>query len=416
MKEKCFTLRDFVDRQDCTLEERMDLFEKNYFPQFEEDKLMNFWTGSSGKIDTEMIIVDKYTGEKRKVISFVSNNYLGYSKHPEVISASINILKEYGCGMGAAPCIGGYADLQIKLEKELAAFLHCEDSLIFSAGFNANCGPLLSLLRKCDIALVDMYVHSSVYEGLYNTNTKILKHNDTEYLEKTLSQIEGKYKTKMVIVDGVYSQDGDIADLPKLIDICKKYNALLWVDDAHGIGVIGENGKGAIEHYNALGKVDIISGTLSKSFGSVGGFIAGSNQLINFLRYHAKTSIFSAAPTPQSLASALKALELMQREPELREKIFDNRTYFKEELTKLGFNTGISETQIIPLIIGDDMKTHKAARLLLERGVYVAAITYPGVKTTDARLRFGILATHTTEQLDFAISQIIEVDKLLKIR
>lgn len=409
-------MRDFVSREDCSLQERVKLFKINYEEQFREEKLMNAWTSSVGKVDTEMQIRDKYTNEERTVISFVSNNYLGYSKHNEVISEGIKYIQDYGCGVGAAPCIGGYLDIQQKLEQNIASFLHCEDALVFSAGFNANCGPLLVMMRKCDIALVDMYAHSSIFEGLYNTNSKIIKHNDPEYLDKTLTNIGDQYKTKMVIVDGVYSQDGDLAPLPEILEICRKHNAILWVDDAHGIGVVGETGRGAIEHFGLLGQIDIISGTLSKSIGTVGGFIAGSHLMINFLRYHAKTSIFSAAPTPQTLASSIKSLELIDREPELRLKIKQNTTYFKQQLSELGFDIGLSESQIVPVKIGDDMKTNRAARALLEKGVYVAAITYPGVKMNDARLRFGILASHTKEHLDHAINSLLEVDKELAIR
>jgi len=416
MKPTLFSLRDFMNREDCSLAERVTLFKENFLDQFEDEKLMNAWTSSVGCVDTQMKIRDKYTNEERTVISFVSNNYLGYSKRKEVIDAGIEFIKSYGCGMGAAACIGGYADIQHELEQKVASFLHCEDAMVFSAGFNANCGPLLVMLRKCDIALVDMYAHSSVFEGLYNTNTKIIKHNDPEYLDKALTIMEDKYKTKMVIVDGIYSQDGDVAPLADLLKVCKKHGALLWVDDAHGIGVIGENGRGAIEQCNVLGKVDFITGTLSKAMGSVGGFIAGSHLFINYLRYHAKTSIFSAASTPQSLASAIKSLELIQKEPELRKKIKDNAIYFRSRLIELGFDTGISETQIVPVKIGDDLKTHRIARAMMERGVYVAAITYPGVKMNDARLRFGIMATHTKEHLDMTINALLEVDKIFGIR
>ncbi len=414
MKSNFYTLCDFVNK-DCSLQERVRLFDEQYLTQFNDEKLMGGWISSIGPIDTEMRIVDNY-GEERTVISFVSNNYLGYSKNKEVIAAGVKAIEEYGCGMGAAPCIGGFADIQKELEHQLAAFLHCEDSLVFSAGFNANCGPLLVMLRECDIALVDMYAHSSIFEGLYNTNTKYIKHNDPIYLDKTLASIDDKYRTKMVIVDGVYSQDGDIAPLAELVKVCKKHGAMLWVDDAHGIGVIGDTGRGAVEYYDVLGQVDIITGTLSKSFGSVGGFIAGSHLMINFLRFHAKPNIFSAAATPQTLVSALKSLELIKKEPQVRLKIQENASYFKEKLIEHGFDIGVSETQIVPVKVGCDQKTGKAARLLLEKGIYVAAIIYPGVKKNDARLRFGILATHTKEQLDYTINSLIEVDCMLSVR
>ena len=414
METKAYTLCDFINL-DYSLLERVSLFEDKFITQLNREKLNGGWMSSIGPINTEMKVIDNYSQE-RNVISFISNNYLGYSKHPSVVEAGIEATQIYGCGMNAAPCIGGYSDIQKKFENDIAQFLHCEDALTFSAGFNANCGPLLVLLRKCDIALVDMYAHSSVFEGLYNTNTKIIKHNDIGYLEKTLLSMGDKYKTRMVIIDGVYSQDGDIAPIDEYVRVCKKYNAMLWVDDAHGIGTIGETGRGAVELYKALGHVDIITGTLSKSFGTVGGFIAGSHQIINFLRYHAKSNIFSTAPTPLTIASAQKSLELIQSDVYQREKLQENTHYFKNKLTELGFDFGTSQTQIVPVKVGHEIKTGRAARALLEKGIYVAAIIYPGVKKNDARLRFVILASHTKEQLDYTIQALIEVDDMLSIR
>ena len=417
MKTNNITLKDFVTIEGSDIMEKARKFSQTYIPQLKDAGLWDLWMVTEDCIDGGHIELTGNYGENYlRATTFVSNDYLGYSKDSRVVDSGIAALKKFGAGACAAPVIGGYLKPQQELERTIATFLHCEDALVFSSGFGANAGALLALLHKNDIAIVDMFAHASVFEGLYNTNTKITKHNDPEYLDKYLSTIKDKYDTKLVIVDGVYSQDGDIAPLPELVEVCHRHGAYLLVDDAHGIGVWGESGRGTIEHFDLLGKVDFITGTLSKSMGTIGGFFAGPKNVINYLRLYARTSIFSAAPTPQVMGSALCSLKLINQEPEKRGVVRQNYRYLNTKLKELGFDTGNTVSQIIPVKIGNDLKTKTVVRKLLEKGIYTCGITYPGVKLNDARIRLGILATHTKSDLDHLLVSLQEIDNKIHIR
>lgn len=417
MKTNNLTLKDFITIEGSNLKERARKFSQTYISQLKDAGLWDLWMVVEDVYDGGHIeLTGNYDEHYLRATTFVSNDYLGYSKDPRVIDAGAMALKKFGAGACAAPVIGGYFRPQQELEKTIAAFLHCEDALVFSSGFGANTGTLLALLHKNDIAIVDMFAHASVFEGLYNTNTKITKHNDPEYLDKYLSSIKDKYDTKLVIVDGVYSQDGDIAPLPELLEVCHRNGAYLLVDDAHGIGVFGKNGRGTIEHFDLLGKVDFVTGTLSKSIGTIGGFFAGSKDVINYLRLYARTSIFSAAPTPQVMGSALCSFELIDQEPEKRDIIRQNYTYLNTRLKELGFNSGNTVSQIVPIKIGDDLKAKTVVRELLKNGIYTCGITYPGVRLNDARIRLGVLATHTRSDLDYLLAVLQKIDEKMHIR
>ena len=417
MKTKHLTLKDFIEIEGCDIMERAELFSMKYIPQLKDAGLWDLWMVVENYHDSSHIdLQDNYNDFYSNAINFVSNDYLGYSKDYRVINAGIETMKKFGAGACAAPVIGGYLHPQQQLEKAIANFLACDDALIFSSGFGANAGILLALLGKRDIAIVDMYAHASVFEGLYNTNTKITKHNDPDYLDKYLSTIKTKYDTKLVIVDGIYSQDGDVSPLPEILEICRRHGAYLLVDDAHGIGVWGEAGKGTSEHFKLLGKIDFITGTLSKSIGTIGGFFAGPQKVVDYLRLYARTSIFSAAPTPQVMGSALRSLNLILEEPERRKRIRQNYKYLNSKLQELGFNTGNSISQIIPIKIGDDILTKKVVYQLLKNNIYTCGITYPGVKLNDARIRLGILATHTKDDLDYLLNTLVRIDQKLHIR
>ncbi len=413
--EKYYTLKDFIDLPDKDIFQSADYFQE-FISQLDRDNIRGYGLQSLDGIGSQMTIIDHYSDVPKHTISFVGNDYLGLSKHPAAIHAGIEAMTKYGTGACASPIIGGYLDLHHQLEKEIASFVSCDDALIYSAGFGANCGTLLALLKKKDIALMDLYVHASVIDGLYTTNVKTLKHNDPDYLDCTLESLKDKYLTKLVIVDGVYSQDGDIAPLPEYLDICHKHGAYLMVDDAHGIGVMGNVGRGTIQHFGLEGKVDIVTGTFSKSFGAVGGFVASSYNLIQYLKYYSRSSTFSAAPAPAVAASVLKAIELIDIEPQRRQNLWRNVEYVKERLRNKGFDIGNSESPIIPVMVRDDYKVKKAARLLLESGIYVIPIIYPGVRSKESRLRISILATHTLEDLDKLIDALLLVDKSVRIR
>ncbi|MCC8143597.1 MAG: aminotransferase class I/II-fold pyridoxal phosphate-dependent enzyme [Tannerellaceae bacterium] len=354
--------------------------------------------------------------EKHSYISFVSNDYLGLSHHPAVILAGVEGVIKYGAGACAAPSIGGYLDIHARLEKEIAAFTGQEDALIFSSGFGANSGTLRALLGKNDLALIDSFVHTSVLDGLQSTNIKNIGHNNLEYLELVLKRERRNYKTKMVIVDGVYSQDGDISLLPDIQLLCEKYGAVLYVDDAHGIGLFGETGKGIVEHYNMLGKVDILTGTFSKAFGGIGGFVCTSKKIIQYLRYYANTTVYSAAITPQVTFSIRKALELVKSSRSFKDKLWDNIRYLRTRLTEEKFNIGCSVSPIFPIKINEDSKVRRATSMLLDKGIYVSGIMYPAVRRKDARLRVSVTASHTKEQLEEFVRALISIDNQLLIR
>jgi glycine C-acetyltransferase len=415
-KKKTFSLHDFVSLPGKTFDETADEFLKGFIAQMDEEMIKPYGILSSTSIGAKMTIKDHYSDSYRDTISFVGNAYLGMNTHPSTIEAAKRAIDKYGTGACASPIIGGSLDIHRKLEQSLAEFVSCEDALIYATGYAANCGTLLALLNKADIALVDMYVHASIFDGLYTTNTKLLKHNDLEYLEKTLIEVKDKYTTKLVIVDGVYSQGGDLSPLPDILKICKKYGAFLFVDDAHGIGVMGNNGRGTIEYYDLLGQINVVTGTFSKSFGAVGGFVAGSHKLIQYLKFYSRASTFSAAPVPSVTASVLEAIEVIKREPERRMILWQNTMYLKNKLLELGFDIGNSDSPIVPVMIYDEMKAKQVARLLLDRGIYTMPIIYPGVKRNNARLRITVLATHTIRDLDRLINALIEVFNIMNIR
>lgn len=306
--------------------------------------------------------------------------------------------------------------LHRQLEQEIASFVGQEDAILFSSGFGANSGILRALLGKNDIALIDPYIHTSAMAGLRGTNVKRIGHNDLEYLEKALKEAKDQYQTKLVIIDGVYSQDGDLSSLPEIITLCKAYDAMLMLDDAHGIGGMGKNGRGTAEHFNCLGQVDIITGTFSKSFGCVGGFAAASQRIIQYLRFYADSNVFSAAPTPQVTASILKALEVMKTQPEIRAKLWENTNYLRNRLTEEGFDIGKSVSPIFPIMIRDNKKVYEIAKILQEKGIFTIGIVYPAVRTKEARLRVSVLATHETDQLDTLVNALNEIDNIIKIK
>lgn len=411
MKDRFYTLKDFELSNEKNAIERANDFQI-YINQLNDFGCKSYWIASQTGVGSTMNI----EGYNKPVISFIANDYLGMSQREETIQAGIEALKKYGTGACAAQVIGGYLDIHKQLEEAIADFVGQEDALLFSSGFGANAGVLRALLGKNDIALIDPFIHTSTLAGLHETNIKRIGHNDLEYLEKTLKDIKDKYQTKLVIIDGVYSQDGDISMLPEIISLCKAHGAMLMVDDAHGIGVMGNNGRGTVEHFNCLGQVDIITGTFSKSFGCVGGFVAASKKLIQYLRFYADSNVFSAAPTPQVTASVLKALELIKTKPEIRQKLWNNTNYLRTELTNRGFDIGKSVSPIFPIMVRDNKKVYQIAKLLQERGIFTIAIVYPAVRIKEARLRVSILSTHEKEHLDYLTKSLEEINKIVRFK
>lgn len=406
-----YTLHDFELGTPMNALERAKDFQK-FTQQFKAYPDKHYWIEAYSGVDARM----ELEGSTKNVSSFIANDYLGMSQRPETIEAGIEAVRKYGTGTCAAQVIGGYLDIHRRLEQEIAQFTGQEDALLFSSGFGANDGTLRALLGPNDIAITDAFIHASASAGLIGTHVKSFGHNNLEYLELALKHAQDAYKTKLVIVDGVYSQGGDLARLPEINTLCKKYDAMLMVDDAHGMGVFGENGRGTAEHYGCLGQIDIITGTFSKSFGCVGGFVAASHELIEYLRYYADSNIFSAAITPQVTASVLKALELIKKQPEIRRKLWDNVNYLRSRLLEEGFDIGDSVSPIFPIMIRDTQKAYDAAQMLREKGVLAISIVYPAVRLREARLRVSVLASHEREDLDLLITSLLETDKKLGIR
>lgn len=367
-------------------------------------------TGSSARIK----VIDPYTNREKEMISFVSNDYLGLSHHPEVINASIRALEQYGAGAGASPLIGGHNYLHEQLEQEIARFLRNEYAISYTSGYAANCSTLLAIMGKEDIAIMDMFTHASVFDGCLCTNTKRFLHNNIDSLSHVLKNTK-EYKNRFVIIDGVYSQEGDVAPLDKIYTVCREYNAFLIVDDAHGIGVLGKTGRGIIEDYNLLDKVDMITGTFSKSFGSVGGYAIARKEIITLLRYYSRQNIFSAAATPQAAASAIKAIQLVDKEPKLRNSILENIEYFKNGLEIIGLDYGNTVSAIFPVMVRNEQNVKEASRVLFDQGVYVNPISYPAVPEKLFRLRFSITAMHTQKDLDETLDILDSFKNIFKL-
>ena len=409
------SFKDFENIPQLNAFERAEVF-YDFTTYMEDHGHMNYRFVTSNGCSPEMWVSSPFNKIPKKCVSLVSNDYLNFTQHPKVKAAAIAGIEEYGTGAGASPLIGGHHHYHELLEAKLAGFFGrtADSAVIFTTGYTANSATLLAMLKSEDVAIIDMAVHASVYEGCRDTNIKIFPHNNLEMLERILKEGQDKYLTRLVIIDGVYSQDGDLARMDEIFKLTKQYGGFLMVDDAHGIGVLGENGRGAIEVFNLLEKVDVIAGTLSKAFGHVGGFVIANPKMANYLKFQSRQQVFSSTSTPAA-AGLLKAIDLIDEEPEWRQQLADNVTYFKNGLLSMGMDIGTTSSPIIPVKIGDAHKTGDAGRLLLEAGVYANTIVYPGVSRKNARIRTSLMATHTREHLDKALNAFDYVNQKLHI-
>ncbi len=354
--------------------------------------------------DTEVII------DGRRVLMFGSNAYLGLTNHPKLKEAAIAATEKYGTGCAGSRFLNGTLDSHLELEQRLAQFVGKDDAIIFSTGFQVNLGVVSCLLGREDYIIWDELDHASIIEGMRLSFAKSLKfrHNDMASLERRLAQCAPD-KVKLIIVDGVFSMEGDVCNLPEIVKLAERYNATVMVDEAHGFGVLGQNGRGVCNHYGLTDKVDLIMGTFSKSFASLGGFIAGDKILINYLRHHARSYIFSASCTPASTAAAGAALDIMLSEPERLDHLWELTKYALDRFRALGFEIGNTSTPIIPLFIRNNEATFCITRDVFEEGVFVNPVVSPAVAPEDTLIRFSLMATHTKEQLDFAIDKLHKV-------
>ncbi len=354
----------------------------------------------------------------KKVLNFCSNNYLGLANHPKIAAAAKAAIDKYGVGPGAVRTIAGTMDLHIKLEERLAEFKKVEAVLTFQSGFNANTATIPALVGKGDVIFSDRLNHASIIDGcrLSGAKIKAYAHCDPVALEEVIKENLPEYKRGMVITDGVFSMDGDVAPLDKLYEVVKKYdNLILMVDDAHGEGVLGHGGRGIVDHFGLHGKVDVEIGTMSKAFGVVGGIVAGKKVIIDWLKQRGRPFLFSSAMTVPDAAACLAAVDLLEESTELVDKLWSNAKYFKAEMTKLGFDTGHSETPITPVMLGEASLAQEFSKALYEAGVFGTAIAFPTVPQGTARIRVMISAAHEREDLDKGLEIFAEVGKKLGV-
>ncbi len=353
----------------------------------------------------------------KEVINLSSNNYLGLANHPRVKKASQDAIEKYGVGAGSVRTIVGNQDLLEILEDLLAEFKHEEAVMCFQSGLNCNIGTIQAITDKGDLIISDALNHASIIDGvrLSKADRAVYKHNDMEDLERILKEKRHDYNNVLIITDGVFSMDGDLAPLPEIVKLAKTYKALTYVDDAHGSGVLGKSGRGTVDHFKLHGEIDFIVGTLSKAIGVVGGYVATKKNVKEWLLHRARPLLFSTALPPAATAATIESVKILMETESYTEKLWENANYFKQALKALGFDIGISETPITPVMIGEEAKTMAFSKALLEEGVFVSGIVFPTVAKGKGRCRVMISASHTKEDLDKAIAAFERVGKKLDV-
>jgi glycine C-acetyltransferase len=353
----------------------------------------------------------------RQVINLASNNYLGLTTHPKLREAALAAVEQYGVGSGAVRTISGTMALHMQLEERIADFKKVEACVVFQSGFAANAGTVSAILTPEDHIISDELNHASIIDGCRLSKAKIhvFPHKDTAAAERILAELEAAPGRKLLITDGVFSMDGDIGPLPSLAEAAEKHGAIMMVDDAHASGVLGKNGRGTIDHFGVHGRVHVQVGTLSKAIGVLGGYVCGGRDLIEFLYHRARPFLFSTSHPPAVAAACLAAFDVLEQEPERIEQLWANTRYFKKGLQETGFNTGISETPITPVIVGEAALAHQLSRELFEEGVLATGIGFPTVAKGKARVRTIVASTHTKAELDQALEAFRKVGKKLGI-
>lgn len=391
-----------------------DLFEvTDYFWEYVQDGIRKKYMVYGQPIMTapisEFDVYDRYTDSVRRFLNFCSYNYLGYSYHPEVRKTVQDTIVQYGTGAVSAPLLSGYYDVTQKLEDAIARFKGQEAAIVFPTGYSANLGTLSGLLRPGDVAVLDMLSHASIYDGvrLAGADIKVFTHNNPKSLEKVLRSLDTK--RAIVCIEGVYSMDGDLANLPDIIPICKKYGAKILLDEAHATLIFGERGAGVAEHFGVEDQIDIAIGTFSKSFGAIGGFAAGNMKLMTYLRMYARSYVFSCAMAPHTAAGILRVLELYQKDKTERDQLWKNIKYMQTKLTDAGFDIGNTKSQVIPVMVGSDLRLREVSKRLQQKGLYTGVVTYPAVSRKRTRLRLSISSYHTKEQMDRCVDILKEV-------
>jgi len=366
-------------------------------------------------LQTEQLPVSTFDG--REVINLSSNNYLGLTTHPKPRQYAIEATEKYGVGSGAVRTIAGTMSIHMELEEKIARFKHVEASVVFQSGFTANAGTVSAILGKEDVIISDALNHASIIDGcrLSRAEIKVFPHKDVNACEDVLRSLENYKGHKLLISDGVFSMDGDIAPLPDLVGLAEKYGCIMMIDDAHSSGVLGRNGRGTVDHFGLHGRVDIQVGTLSKAIGALGGYVCATRDTIDYLYHRARPFLFSTSHPPSVAASCIAAFEVLEQEPELIDRLWSNTRFFKSGLQKLGFDTGASETPITPVMVGDAALAHEFSRQLFQNGVFAMGIGFPTVPKGKARIRTIVTATHTEAELARALDIMSGVARELKI-
>jgi glycine C-acetyltransferase len=352
------------------------------------------------------------TVDHRSVVNLSSNNYLGLTTHPKLRQAALRAIEEYGVGTGSVRTIAGTMDIHMELERRLAEFKRVEKVVVFQSGFAANAGTVSAILTKEDVVISDELNHASIIDGcrLSRATIKVFPHKDVDAARKVIKDLPASQR-KLLITDGVFSMDGDLGPLPALCDLAEETGCIMMVDDAHASGVFGKNGRGTIDHFGMHGRVDVQVGTLSKAIGALGGYVAGNTNLIEFLYHRARPFLFSTSHPPSVVLACMAAIDVLMDEPEIIERLWENTRFFKEGLQRLGFNTGLSESPITPVIAGEGAKAMLLSDKLFERGVFAQGIAFPTVARDKARVRTIVTATHTREDLQYALDAFAAVGR-----
>ena len=403
-----YTLVDFFDFESDDLFEMTEFF-SDYLKDATERKYNIYGQPMMSGPRTEFKVYDRNADSVRDFLNFCSYNYLGYSYHPEVIKAVQDTIAEFGTGAVSAPLLSGYSYPIRQLEEEMANLKGKEDAIVFSTGYGTNVGILDAILRPGDIAVLDILSHASIYDGvrMSGAEIKIFAHNNPQHLAKVLKGI--KSKRVIVCVEGVYSMDGDTSNLKEIVPICKEYGAKILVDEAHASLVFGKNGGGVAEHFGLEDQVDISIGTFSKSFGAIGGFAAGTKEVMTYCRMFARSYVFSCAMAPHTAAGILKALEIFNRDRSAHEDLWKNTHYMWDELTKAGLDIADTKSQVVPVMVGDDLRLREISKRVMQKGLYTGVVTFPAVSKNKTRLRLSVSAAHTKEQIDRCVSILKEV-------
>ncbi|MDA8240111.1 MAG: pyridoxal phosphate-dependent aminotransferase family protein [Nitrospiraceae bacterium] len=402
-----------VQNSSMAIDKSVDLFDKCY--RFTKAKelmtagMYPYFRVIESAQDPEVVI------DGRKMIMVGSNNYLGLTNHPKVKEAALEAVRKYGSGCAGSRFLNGTLDIHVKLEEKLARFIRKETALVFSTGFQVNLGVISALAGKDDVIIIDKMDHASIIDGcrLSYAEVRKFRHNDMTDLERILA--ESKDRRKLIVVDGVFSMEGDVINLPEVVALAKKYHARLMVDDAHGIGVLGKTGRGTAEHFGLENEVDLIMGTYSKSLASIGGFIAGEERVVHYIKHFARALIFSASPPPASIAAVSAAVDIIENEPERIKKLWENTWKVHKGFKSLGFEIGPTETPIIPILVGEDLKAFTMAMMLQQEGVFANVAVSPAVASGKALIRTSYMATHTEEHIDKVLSAFEKVGRALGI-